>query len=992
MALFDIGILVTAANAATAPLRNLGRDLDNVDKKGQNAQNRLRAIHVVLAGIATGVLAGFGKNLVEIAGDFQQLEIRLGQVSGGLENGRKLFDDLRSAIVGSGLEIKPLVDGLVRLRAAGVDLELATSVIKGTADAVAAFGGSSEELKRASIALGQIASKGVVMMEELKGQLAEAIPSAMRIFAQETNRTVAQVIRDIKTGTVSANEFLEAVNRGFQKEYGGIAQALKNTVKGSLSSIKEDFKSAINDLFGRRTNANDQLTSLFQGINKVITDFIKSLDQTDIDNFFGALRKGTDVALKLAQSIGQVISVIAQIAGTVATVLQAVGSDTLTYGLIGRVLFGTKGMIAGALIGLLNDINDIAKNTFGNAASSVQQILGSLGIAAELGLIGLLFLGPAGAALFTIVIFTIDQILTYARDQAQTFVPLLLATGQTAAAQALLTLKQQGDQTKSVFTNLSTSIGDMIRNARGSAKSTKNLTITEELFGTPEQIKAIGDNVKKLGDRNTAGEIVRGLSISGTKALDELGKLAERVGAQVDSALGPGAAKAAKTQIQLNHLMTALKADRAELAKLEKISNPSANQKAQAEALRAELETADKTIKAIQSTMSTGIGEGVKSLRDKVTDALDSIIDKLNVFQEKFGGTKMSNELAKVEQEFNKIIRDLENRLVLAEKLNKYTGKDQELVTSINDQLSRANDLKAKALAYTKAEYELKNKVFAIEQQLLQMDVQSKLTALQRENRGIVGTLLSNDITDQVQDKRMALKRQELEITKQIGELELKRQTVGDEQKEQIDATITSLETLRQASLNAIQSTNEYAVLSRDFWKDVKNSITTALSDGIYGLATGTAKASDVLKQFWQSLTKAAANYLAKLIEVYLQQQLIAAFGGTNTGTGLAGFGAFAKGGVFGGNIKPFANGDIIRGPTLFGLAGEAGTEAIMPLERIGGKLGVRTTGSGGDNYNITVSAIDTKSGMQFLMENINTTIRGINHQRRLNRGPDKGR
>lgn len=54
------------------------------------------------------------------------------------------------------------------------------------------------------------------------------------------------------------------------------------------------------------------------------------------------------------------------------------------------------------------------------------------------------------------------------------------------------------------------------------------------------------------------------------------------------------------------------------------------------------------------------------------------------------------------------------------------------------------------------------------------------------------------------------------------------------------------------------------------------------------------------------------------------------------------------------GGVKAFATGGVVGGPTAFpmangmGLMGEAGPEAIMPLTRIGGKLGVATTGGGG--------------------------------------------
>ena len=70
----------------------------------------------------------------------------------------------------------------------------------------------------------------------------------------------------------------------------------------------------------------------------------------------------------------------------------------------------------------------------------------------------------------------------------------------------------------------------------------------------------------------------------------------------------------------------------------------------------------------------------------------------------------------------------------------------------------------------------------------------------------------------------------------------------------------------------------------------------------------------------------------------------------TDPGTWFGGGGWWEKGGAFsGGNVIPFASGDVINNPHFFpmangmGVMGEAGPEAIMPLSRgVDGKLGVR--------------------------------------------------
>lgn len=72
--------------------------------------------------------------------------------------------------------------------------------------------------------------------------------------------------------------------------------------------------------------------------------------------------------------------------------------------------------------------------------------------------------------------------------------------------------------------------------------------------------------------------------------------------------------------------------------------------------------------------------------------------------------------------------------------------------------------------------------------------------------------------------------------------------------------------------------------------------------------------------------------------------------------------GANAKGNAFDGAIKAFANGGIIGGPTLFGIAGEAGEEAILPLTRNSrGQLGVSSVGQRSPNLVIGEINIDAR-------------------------------
>jgi hypothetical protein len=103
------------------------------------------------------------------------------------------------------------------------------------------------------------------------------------------------------------------------------------------------------------------------------------------------------------------------------------------------------------------------------------------------------------------------------------------------------------------------------------------------------------------------------------------------------------------------------------------------------------------------------------------------------------------------------------------------------------------------------------------------------------------------------------------------------------------------------------------------------------------------------------------------LLRMAIQEQIMGPlFKGISQGIGglvvgyLEGMVPSANGNVFqNGNVIPFAHGGIVSQPTVFpmargaGIMGESGPEAVMPLTRIGGDLGVRALAGGGTEVNI---------------------------------------
>lgn len=150
------------------------------------------------------------------------------------------------------------------------------------------MGRSDEEIKRALTALSQMASKGQVMSEELKGQLAEALPGATQAFAKALGLTEKQLFDKMKNGDVKASDALPK----FAKELGSQINS-----RGGWKAIQDSTQTMLGNL---KNTWNNSLTDIFKGSEDGLQDFTRSL--TNLLNALGGSGK------TLGQSLGNLMT------------------------------------------------------------------------------------------------------------------------------------------------------------------------------------------------------------------------------------------------------------------------------------------------------------------------------------------------------------------------------------------------------------------------------------------------------------------------------------------------------------------------------------------------------------------------------------------------------------------------------------------------------------------------------------------------------------
>jgi len=353
MAQVNVAIRITSNYRGGPGFRKADRDVKKFRKNVGRAANSVRAFQFVLSGVAISTLSIWGKKIIGVVAELQLLQIRLNNVEGSAKAGAKQFQKLFQKFKTAPFEIDKVIDGFVRLRAAGIATSLATETMENLVDAVAAFGGTSQELQRATIGFQQVAGKGVLSMEELRQQIGEAVPAAMVVMSRAAGITVGQFVEKVKNGMISATEAFEFFNKGAKEAFGGFAESLKFTITGAIQGLKSEVRLGLHDLFNVRTDASARVAAFIKLLTDRISAFIKSLDQGSVDQFWQSFEGIAALLEGVGRALAGIIIGIGQLFGIVGQAVGVLGGQVLVFGILGSVLFGRR---AGAIIAGISGI------------------------------------------------------------------------------------------------------------------------------------------------------------------------------------------------------------------------------------------------------------------------------------------------------------------------------------------------------------------------------------------------------------------------------------------------------------------------------------------------------------------------------------------------------------------------------------------------------------------------------------------------------------
>lgn len=206
-----------ATEAAQRKIQELETGMRQTERSAISLGDTLGKLGPVMAA------AFSGREMLGAMIQAEALQRGLTAVTGSAESAGKEMAFLKNTANALGLEVQSAGQSYLSLTAAtkGTQLEgeKTREIFTAISRAMSALGKSSADTDRALTAVAQMASKGTVSMEELRGQLGEALPGAMQAAATGAGLTVAQLVAMVSTGEVLAKDLLPALVKGLDDLY-----------------------------------------------------------------------------------------------------------------------------------------------------------------------------------------------------------------------------------------------------------------------------------------------------------------------------------------------------------------------------------------------------------------------------------------------------------------------------------------------------------------------------------------------------------------------------------------------------------------------------------------------------------------------------------------------------------------------------------------------------------------------------------------------------
>lgn len=342
-----------------------------------------------MAGFAVaGSVLGLAEGFIGANKAVENLIRGLNAISGG--QGAAEFEQLVSTANRLGVSIQDAAHSFLQLKASaegtGLEGEKIQKIFASFSNALNVTGADTVTMNRAFRSISQMISKGQLYAEELKGQLAEALPGAIQVFARALDVTPKKLMALIKSGEIEGRNLervLALVAKELDKTYKvANEQDFTFTQKAALAqnALTELFitvgntgvwKALGNAMLDVRTILND-LQSDIPAIVENIRFLSQSIEEIQTPkNDWGAVRAGA------AESGKFILQSFADLPLNIKTLVELLVNE---LGLLGAELYRVSNEIGLPILESLDRVGVSIKSLFTDVSNNVSFLLSGISL------------------------------------------------------------------------------------------------------------------------------------------------------------------------------------------------------------------------------------------------------------------------------------------------------------------------------------------------------------------------------------------------------------------------------------------------------------------------------------------------------------------------------------------------------------------------------------------------------------------------------------
>lgn len=314
----------------------ISRRFTSSERAAQQLNGAFSALQGTLATI--GAVAVF-RDLIRSATELENITRKLSNTLGD-QGAQQALGFLRGLSDRLGLSFNVLADSFGSFTAAASAASIPLSEQKDLFAAVSTsaqrLGLSNDAINGSLLALQQVAAKGTVQMEELRGQLGERLPTAFAATAQGLGISNAELIKLVESGKLTAEQFFPALTKGLNE--------LNGQGAGSVPTAAQNFASFGNELEKLKAQVGTEflpgivegvqkLSQALAGLNVQIEANKLGFGQGLVGNLFGVVSAEGAQAVGTLQQLAQTYGLSQKQARALFTdAVKDVGASTNAFG------------------------------------------------------------------------------------------------------------------------------------------------------------------------------------------------------------------------------------------------------------------------------------------------------------------------------------------------------------------------------------------------------------------------------------------------------------------------------------------------------------------------------------------------------------------------------------------------------------------------------------------------------------------------------------